>query len=266
MKKLVLLAIAFALSVGCGQVHQSDAVSGTNGYSVSMLPLQSVTCLGGVTGSFLQFIRTDTMEVLNSITVCSGIQGLVGDIGPIAAAGASTVAVTLVGSASGPCGLAGGTKIVTTINGIPQTPTYACNGATGSSGLTGAVGPQGATGATGPQGLMGATGLQGVPGPAGALGPMGNSASNSLVAQQLCPGDTATMPDYGFIIGGSLYAVYHDSSHELGYLSKLNPGSYSTNDGKACLFSYTNDGKTIVLSNISHSSSDQTIPNYTISH
>jgi hypothetical protein len=75
MKQLMLLALATGLLTGCGEFHQSDYIkgidgtNGSNGYSVGMLPAQTITCSAGVSGSFLQFVRTDTLQVLNAITV-----------------------------------------------------------------------------------------------------------------------------------------------------------------------------------------------------
>ena len=64
--------------------------------------------------------------------------------------------------------------------------------------LKGPKGDQGDVGATGPQGQQG---IQGIPGLSGS--------SSGVSAVKLCAGDNATYPEYGFVIGGSLYAVYY---------------------------------------------------------
>lgn len=87
-------------------------------------------------------------------------------------------------------------------------------------------------------------GKQGDIGPTGPSGGVGN-----LTPVQLCPGDTATFKEYGFIVGSDLFAVYFDKNQPIAFLAKLNPGNYVTTNGSNCQFTYANNGSTITLSN-----------------
>lgn len=93
-------------------------------------------------------------------------------------------------------------------------------------------------------------GAQGTMGPQGPAGPQGPSGSvGNITPVQLCPGDTATFKEQGFIVGGSLYAVYYNHNAGHAFLAKLNPGNYITTNGSGCTFNYANNGTTITLSN-----------------
>lgn len=94
------------------------------------------------------------------------------------------------------------------------------------------------------KGATGSTGATGPQGPQGVSGGVGN-----LTPVQLCPGDSATFKEYGFIVGSDLYAVYFDKNQPIAFLAKLNPGSYVTTNGSNCQFTYANNGSNITLSN-----------------
>lgn len=101
-------------------------------------------------------------------------------------------------------------------------------------------GPQGAQG---PAGINGTNGTNGTNGLNGTNGVNGSTAGMSAV--KLCAADNATHPEYGFVVGDSIYAVYYGvvGGTLSAFLAKLNAGSYvTTNDNTPCGFtvSYSN--------------------------
>ena len=105
--------------------------------------------------------------------------------------------------------------------------------------LKGPKGDQGEVGATGPQGQQG---IQGIPGLSGS--------SSGVSAVKLCAGDNATYPEYGFVIGGSLYAVYYGTvDNKLSaFLARLTTGTYQTsNDNSPCTFTVLESNGTTLL-------------------
>lgn len=98
-------------------------------------------------------------------------------------------------------------------------------------------------GPPGPQGPAGTNGLPGAPGPQGQPGINGSTAGMSAV--KLCAADNAAYPEYGFVVGDSIYAVYYGQVNGTlsAFLARLNPGNYvTTNDNSPCGFtiSYSN--------------------------
>lgn len=83
----------------------------------------------------------------------------------------------------------------------------------------------------------------------GAQGPKGDAGAPGTVinAQAFCP----TIPGaIGYanresyvVIGNQIYAVYADGTHT--FLTLLNPGTYTTTDGRSCTFYVTSDGQVI---------------------
>lgn len=222
MDKFVMLAVALMLTA-CGQVHQTDIIKGNDGkdgISIGIDVKPATTCTAGGT-TLKTFVddnangELDTGEsVKKTATICNGTNGLPG------------TSVTVDIASNTECATGG---IVVTLG---SNKSYVCNGADGS------MGPQGATGATGPQG------------PQGVSGSIGN-----LTPVQLCPGDTNTSyPEYGFIVGTNLYAVYFDKNQPIAFLSKLNTGNYVTTNGSNCYFTYANNGSTITLTNSNNTS------------
>lgn len=146
------------------------------------------------------------------------------------------------------------THIENLINNISLTPgpsayqVAQANGFTGTQAqwLASLVGPTGATGAQGPQGVQGATGPQGPPGSAGPQGQPGiNGSTSGMTAVKLCAADNATHPEYGFVVGDSIYAVYYGvvGGQLSAFLARLNAGSYvTTNDNTPCPFTVSYSG------------------------
>lgn len=104
-------------------------------------------------------------------------------------------------------------------------------------GPQGQQGPAGLNGTNGTNGSVGATGPQGQPGI--------NGSTAGMSAVKLCAADNATHPEYGFVVGDSIYAVYYGVVNGTlsAFLARLNPGQYvTTNDNSPCAFtvSYAN--------------------------
>ncbi len=202
---LVLLAGVCLLSACSPQVEQAQIIKGQDGkdgYSTLMQSAADPTLCDGAGGltltSYLDKNRNETFDA--------------GDV--------ATPLGSICNGAVGPQGLAG-------ITG-PQGPQ-------GQQGVMGAPGVQGATGPQGQQGAIGATGPQGQPGIQGLQGAAG---SGSIYAVQLCPGDTATFPEQGFVVGNQLYAVYYGVVNGAlnSFLARLSPGNYVTTNGASCTF------------------------------
>lgn len=89
-------------------------------------------------------------------------------------------------------------------------------------------------------------GPAGAPGPQGAKGDQGLPGT-TIEAKAFCPSipgaiGYANRESY-MIIGTSVYAVYADGTHT--FLTLLNPGTYTTTDGRSCTFYVTADGQVI---------------------
>lgn len=104
-------------------------------------------------------------------------------------------------------------------------------------------GPQGAQG---PAGINGTNGTNGTNGSAGQNGTNGvNGSTAGMSAVKLCAADNATHPEYGFVVGDSIYAVYYGVVNGTlsAFLAKLNAGSYvTTNDNTPCAFTVSYSG------------------------
>lgn len=103
--------------------------------------------------------------------------------------------------------------------------------------LPGPQGPQGVQGPAGPAGIAGAQGPQGQPGV--------NGSTSGMSAVKLCAADNAAHPEYGFVVGDSIYAVYYGVVNGTlsAFLARLNPGSYvTTNDNTPCSFTVSYSG------------------------
>lgn len=77
-------------------------------------------------------------------------------------------------------------------------------------------------------GSVGATGPQGIPG-------------TSISMVRFCSNDSTAFPEYGFVVGGSIYGVYWDPSKGA-FLTKLIPGNYISTNGTKCGFAVNSDG------------------------
>jgi len=151
------------------------------------------------------------------------------------------------------------------IDNIQLTPgPQGATGAQGPKGDTGDIGPmgpqglqgiQGIPGIQGPQGLQGVAGQTGPQGPAGTVGAQGpqgqpginglNGSTSGVSAVKLCAADNANFPEYGFVIGDSIYAVYYGvvGGQLSSFLARLSAGSYvTTNDNTPCAFTVSYSG------------------------
>lgn len=77
-------------------------------------------------------------------------------------------------------------------------------------------------------GSVGATGPQGIPG-------------TSISMVQFCSHDSTSYPEYGFVVGGSIYGVYWDQPKGA-FLTKVIPGNYISTNGTKCGFAVNSDG------------------------
>lgn len=84
---------------------------------------------------------------------------------------------------------------------------------------------------------------------AGPQGPKGDTGApgTTIEVQAFCP----TIPgvighanrESYVVVGNQVYAVYADGTHT--FLTLLNPGAYTTTDGRSCQFIVTSDGQVI---------------------
>ena len=116
-------------------------------------------------------------------------------------------------------------------------------------GATGVTGPQGIKGDVGQTGEAGKNGVDGINGTNGHDGIDGADAQSIVV--HLCPGDTASYKEQGFVIDGELYAVYYDHAKKQSFLAKLTTGTYKTTNGSNCQFTYVKTPTELILSNVS---------------
>lgn len=89
----------------------------------------------------------------------------------------------------------------------------------------------------GPQGDTGQPGIPGTPGTPGTV----------IAAEPFCPnipGVVGYENRESYIrIDSSIYAVYFDKKHT--FLALLNPGTYTTTDGRNCVFIVTAEGEVL---------------------
>lgn len=251
MKKLfgLFFALTIFISTSCGSDHfrGRPGEDGLNAYIIASVDSALCNGLGGLRlRSYLDKNRNgqhDDEEIAAFLgVVCNGDTGAAGNNGADGIAG-----VNGVDGATGAIGPIGpqGAQGIAGIDGIDGLP--GAQGIQGTQGVPGPIGPQGtpgpagaigATGPTGPQGEPGAQGLRGLPGTSG------NTISGATPVQ-LCPTDNATFPEFGFVIGDSIYAVYYGKVNGVlnSFLARLSAGSYvTTNDDTPCAFtvSYAN--------------------------
>jgi hypothetical protein len=237
-----------------------NGINGTNGVDGTSTTVATATSTQCPTGGIL--VTTG----LNSYPICNGTNGAMGPQGL-----QGTQGLQGIPGAQGPIGVAGqpgksayqiwldlgnsGTEaqFLTSLkgtngtNGLSAYQIWLSAGHSGTeaqflASLVGPMGPTGAVGATGPQG------------PAGAAGSVGN-----ITPVQLCPGDSGTFKEMGFVVGTDLYAVYFDNNQPIAFMAKLNPGNYVTTNGSNCYFNYANNGSTITLTNSNNGSLKTTI-------
>lgn len=269
------------VSVICNGVAGTNGTNGIDGTSVSISTASSSLCpTGGVVltaGSITTAICNGEKGDMGQ----AGTNGTNGAAGPQGIAGRSAYEVWLdngntgtendfLASLQGAAGQNGS-------NGLSAYQIWLSLGNTGTESqfISAITGPQGTAGQNGLNGSNGTNGqsayqiwlalgntgseaqfiasLKGATGSTGATGPQGPQGVaggvGNMTPVQLCPGDTASFKEYGFIVGSDLFAVYFDKNQPIAFLAKLNPGSYVTTNGSNCAFTYANNGSTLTLSN-----------------
>ena len=237
---MALLLIA-SLMTACGKETQQLAVSGKDGHdgfttyltTKAIPPMDVSKSLCGLAGGIQLIPYTDYNRngqydageetVLASTIICNGAQGVQGIAGAIGAQG-----------------IQGATGLM---------------GPIGPQGVQGIAGIKGAQGIAGPQGLQGLQGIQGIPGLPGSIGAQGpkgepgiqgiagSSNGSGLTPVKLCAADTSQYPEYGFIVGSSLYAVYYGVVNGTlnAFMARLTPGNYVSTNSTNCKFTYSID-------------------------
>jgi archaellum component FlaC len=236
--------------------------NGINSLNTDVNALQYVAFLQGLQNAYVQAQLASLDHRISQNT--GNINQLISDVNSLASTVNSFSSIYLTQSAA----QAYVTSLEAQIANISLTPgPQGATGAQGPKGDTGAIGPmgpqglqgiQGLPGVAGPAGPQGAQGLQGVAGQAGPQGPAGSigatgpqgqpgiaGSTSGMVAVKLCSADNATHPEYGFVVGDSIYAVYYGVVNGTlsSFLARLNAGSYvTTNDNTLCSFtvSYSN--------------------------
>jgi len=243
MKKLLMLTVALGL-IGCAQEKQEVAVSGKDGkdgyttfITTQVVPPMSESC--GMAGGLKLVPYTDYNRnasydageetILASSIVCNGAKG---DAGAVGATGAQGIqGIQGATGQMGPVGPQG----VQGIQGIQGAQGVAGpKGDQGVQGIQGIQGATGATGAVGAQGPKGEPGIQGIPGASGQAG---------MTPVKLCAADNSAFPEYGFVIGNNLYAVYYGVINGTlnSFMARLNPGTYMSTNSTGCTFVYSVD-------------------------
>ena len=247
MKKFFGLILALVLT-GCGQSSfhtlQVQGLPGRDGYTtfITTQVVPPVTGSCGAAGGiklvpYTDYNRNNHLDsgeetTLAASIVCNGAQGAQGIQGIQGLIGAQGIqGLQGATGAMGPVGPQG----VQGIAGIQGSQGIA--GPQGAQGLQGIQGIQGATGATG---MVGATGPKGEP---GIQGIPGAGSGSGMTPIQLCPVDNSAFPEYGFVIGSNLYAVYYGviNSTLNAFMARLNPGSYTSTNSTGCTFTYSVD-------------------------
>jgi len=272
------------VAVICNGVNGVDGQDGIDGTSVSVATASASQCPTGGVLFTAGLITTAICNGEKGDMGPAGANGLNGAAGPQGIAGKSAYEIWLdagnvgdendfLASLQGQDG-ANGSNGINGANGLSAYDIWLSLGNTGTpsqfiSSLTGPQGQAGQNGLNGSNGLsayqiwlsLGNTGteaqfiasLKGATGATGATGPQGPQGTSdgvgNLTPVQLCPGDTATFKEYGFIVGTDLFAVYFDKNQPIAFLAKLKPGNYVTTNGSNCQFSYANNGTTLTLSN-----------------
>lgn len=148
-----------------------------------------------------------------------------------------TVLLTACSGDRGEAGIQGIPGPVTPVTSSPLEPSTTCP-AGGMTITVGSTTTNICNGVIGPAGVPGEVGNTGSP---GADGSPGTNATPVQVVQ-FCPGVTvypSAFLEIGLIINGALYAVYSVND---GFLSRIPPGSYSSNAvGSSCNFTVNPD-------------------------
>lgn len=282
-------------TVICNGVNGTNGTNGVDGTSVSV---STATAECGTAGGIVVSAGMLTYPICNGAKGDmgpSGVNGLNGAAGPAGAPGLSAYQIWLNAGNSGSeqdfldslkgadgddgaNGLSAYQVWLTLPGNAGKTESQFISSLTGPTGSSGSDGQDGKSayqtwldlGNTGTEAqfiasLKGATGSTGMTGPVGPQGPSGSVGN--LTPVQLCPGDSASFKEYGFIVGTDLYAVYFDKNQPIAFLAKLSPGSYVTTNGSNCHFTYTNSGSAITLTstsgtttvNVNSSSSSNTL-------
>lgn len=253
MKKLLVLA--FLLLAACGTRTQElvvNGVPGQDGYTTYITtqvvpPMADCGLAGGVKlVPYTDFNRNGALDsgeetVLAASTICNGQKGDVGLTGQTGATGET--------GAQGPQGVKGdtgemgpiGPEGVQGIQGVVGAQGIA--GPKGDQGLQGVQGIAGVDGINGQDGATGVVGAQGPKGEPGIQGIPGSSSQSGMTPVKLCANDTSAFPEYGFVIGSNLYAVYYGVVNGTlnAFMARLNPGNYVSTNSTNCTFSYTTD-------------------------
>lgn len=254
--ELDLNEIVKQVAVICNGVNGTNGSNGIDGTSITVATASITDCPNG------GILVNSTTPICNGVNGVMGPQGDVGVTGPQGPSGAQ-----------GPVGIAGQNgksayQIWIDLGNVGTESAFLASltgptGATGSSGSNGSNGSNGLSayqiwlslGNTGTQtqflmSLVGPQGSSGSIGPVGPQGPVGPAGGvGNMTPVQLCPGDTATFKEYGFVVNHELFAVYYDKNEHIAFLAKLNVGNYITTNGSNCTFNYSKTGTAAVLSN-----------------
>lgn len=210
MKSLISLLILLSLTA-CGESNYgvNDHPAGKDGASCSTSPVLA----SGIPGSFTRYGGVLITCGTSQSFVSNGPKGNNGEDGT------SCVETTVSASGiNGTCDQYGGALIQ-----CGSQLSFITNGAPGAIGATGA------TGAAGSNGSNGTNGVDATP----------------VTTVQFCPNQGNTVypnnfPEYGVLIGGSIYAVYYDTHNA--WFAKIVPGTYmSTATGLQCTFTVNPD-------------------------
>lgn len=257
MKKF-FICLSLITLVSCGKKTQEIKLNGQpgqDGFTTFITtevvpPLASCGLAGGIKLiPYTDYNRNNVLDsgeetVLAASIICNGAKGDTGEIGATGATGSQGVqGIAGIQGPAGPIGPQGAQGI---------------QGIQGAQGVAGAKGAKGDTGAQGPQGIQGipgiqgATGAQGATGMVGAQGPKGEpgiqgipgaGSNGGMTPVKLCANDNSAFPEYGFVIGSNLYAVYYGVLNGTlnAFMARLNPGNYTSTNSTNCTFTYSVD-------------------------
>lgn len=252
-----------------------DGEDGRDGASIGMTSSSASSSQCPTGGSVLSFYKDNNNNgskqssepIVNTTVICNGAKGATGSNGSNGSNGtSSSVATQTLSSGNANCP-AGGLAITIT-NGSSSSTKYVCNGAQGATGQNGSNGTDGEDGEDGlsayeiavengytgseAQWLATLVGPQGDVGAQGPAGPMANvTTANGFTPYKLCPADNSAFPEYGFIVGNQIYAVYYGviGGSQQAFLAKLNDGNYVTTNGASCSFSVSHNSNGDLLIN-----------------
>lgn len=253
MKKNLLFLAALVL-IGCAKntfhAYQVQGLPGHDGYTtfVTTQVVSPLTSICGLAGGlklipYTDYNRNNQLDsgeetVLAASIICNGAKGDTGAVGSTGATGSQGVqGIAGVQAPAGPIGPQGAQGI----QGIQGAQGVA--GPQGNTGETGAQGPQGIQGVQGSTGATGMVGAQGPKGEPGIQGIPGVGSNGGITPIKLCANDNSAFPEYGFVIGSNLYAVYYGVINGTlnSFMARLNPGSYMSTNSTGCTFTYSVD-------------------------